>query len=45
MEFLIIVAVFIVALAIFGGFASGLGVDTRWTVGDDHRREQHRDAL
>jgi len=38
MELIIIVAVFIGALALLGGFASPLGVDSRWTVGDDHRR-------
>jgi hypothetical protein len=45
MELLLIVAVFVGALAIFDGFASGFGVDTRWTVGDDHRRDQSRGAL
>jgi hypothetical protein len=38
MELLIIVALGLGALVAFSGFASRFGADTRWTVGDDHRR-------
>jgi hypothetical protein len=38
MELLIGIAAFIAALIIIDSFASTFGADTRWTVGDDHRR-------
>ncbi|MEI8333025.1 MAG: hypothetical protein WCH74_04135 [Chloroflexota bacterium] len=38
MELIIIVAMGLGALVLLSGLASRVGVDSRWTVGDDHRR-------
>lgn len=38
MELLIGAAAFIAALIVIDSFAAAFGADTRWNMGDDHRR-------